>query len=411
MSYLSREKTIWPQEDRTDIAIKFILFLISPFMSFLYSLRTINRKSSFIVGFLFCICFGMAFTVGNVREEGSIDGISYRIKFENYLNDSGLDYYSGLEDFLSFQGSTKDYYFDTIAFYVSRITDNYHVMFMAFAIIFAFFMYKSLRILTEDDSFQCGLVGILLVAMFCWNSIFNINGVRFWTAAWVGTYAILQCFYKGKWQYLALALITPFIHGSFWFFLIVALVALLLGRFRKVWVSLFFISMFVSNVAVDIFDVTSDYIPSFLEGTIAYYTDDFYMQDVHQRSLIVTLFDIAYKAYLNILIVLLIISDKSQINKVDKKFFGFLLVYMTIVNFFGLIPSLGNRFLVVAMPFIALMWLRVYKMQVRNVWILLFPACFLLQIYQLIKYQYLAVLDWSFYFSSPFMMIFDYLVV
>lgn len=400
----------WPVEDKVDVQMKIILFVISPFISFLYSLKTPNRKSSFIVGFLFCIFFGMAFTVGNVRNDNSLDGITYRIGFEEYVGDSELTYYAGLEDFLSFQGETKDYYFDTVAFLVSRFTSNYHVMFMIFAIIFAFFMYNSLKILTEDEYFRCNLVCLLLIVIFGWNQIFNINGVRFWTAAWVATYAALQIFYKGKNGYFLLALITPFIHGSYWFFLIILGIAFFFRRFKSLWTILFCVSTFVSSFAVDILDMTAEYIPSFLQKTVAYYTDEMYMHEVaNAGQAIDSFFRFTSRLYVNLLVIMLILGPKPT-KEHDKSLYGFLLVYMSIVNFYSLIPSLGNRFLMVALPFVGLMWLRVYKGVYKNVWLYVFPLFFMLDIYQLFKYKYFVVLDWTFYISSPFKIIFDYLL-
>ena len=208
---------VWLKENNRDKSLKIILFLLSPFFSFLYALRRMNTKSSYIVFFLFAVFFGMSFTVSNVRGiDGTTDGISYRNAFESYKNVSTSQYYDGLKRFFTFDEGNKDY--DTVAFYVSRITDNYHVMFMFFAAIFAFFQLKTFRFLTTEDNFNNSLVCVLLAFLFTYNQIFNINGMRFWTAAWIGVYSIFQIFLNDNKKYFLLALCTPFFS---WLFLVI----------------------------------------------------------------------------------------------------------------------------------------------------------------------------------------------
>lgn len=120
--------TTWPKENNTDKALKIILFLISPFIAFLYSLRTIKTKSSYVVFFLFCVFFGLSFSVSAGKdEENKSDGASYREKFELYKYVSDSEFYKRFNEYFTFEEGAKDYYFDTVAFYVSRVTDNYHI--------------------------------------------------------------------------------------------------------------------------------------------------------------------------------------------------------------------------------------------------------------------------------------------
>lgn len=45
----------WQKENNHDIILKLVLFLISPFFAFVYSLRTMRTRSSYVVYFLFAI--------------------------------------------------------------------------------------------------------------------------------------------------------------------------------------------------------------------------------------------------------------------------------------------------------------------------------------------------------------------
>ena len=170
---------IWQKENNHDKAIKIILFVFLPFLSFFYSLKRLNTKSSFVVFYLFAILFGMAFTVPiSPTAEIGIDGIFYRSSFNEAKLVSELEFIDGLNSFLTFDDGKKDYYFETISYYLTRFTDNYHVMFMVFAMVFAFFGLKSFKFFIEETGSKITLGVFILAYMFMFNQIFNINGVR-----------------------------------------------------------------------------------------------------------------------------------------------------------------------------------------------------------------------------------------
>src|SRR5690606_38353493 len=135
-------------------------------------------KSSYIVFFFFALFFGLSFTV---VEERGYDSSHYKNEFENYRFVNAYTFEQDFENFLTFNDGKKDYYFDTVAFYVSRITDNYHFMFMIFAAIFAFFALKSFKFFTSEENFSFSVACLILAYLFMYNQIFNINGVRMWT--------------------------------------------------------------------------------------------------------------------------------------------------------------------------------------------------------------------------------------
>lgn len=404
----------WQRENQTDKAIKVILFLISPFFSFLYSLRRMNTRSSYVVFFLFAVFFGMAFAVDNYRAEGTFDGVSYRIQFEEYVFKSSWDYFDGLEGFLKFDEGKKDYYYDTVAYFVSRVTDNYHVMFMVFAMIFAYFMLKCLRFLTSEEKFNYSIAALILAYLFTTNQIFNINGVRMWTAAWVGVYALFQIFRNGNKKYFLLLFITPFFHGSFWIFIAVTIMGYFLMRFNKVWVTLFFVSFFVGSIALELLQDISDELPVFMQLMISSYTDADYVELRTGPGTgfwwVGRLSATAVRLYMNIMVYLFI--KNSQMIKANPKtriLFMFLLVYMTFVNFTMPVPSLGGRYMRLAYPLIAYIWLVNFKDVKYQKYLYAMPFVFWFSIYGQIN-QYLAVLDKSFFISSPFVLVYKYLI-
>ena len=145
-------------ESSRNKGVKLLLFLISPFISLLYSIKTLNTRSSYIVLFLFCLCFGMAFTVESQYTEYKGDGVFYRQVFESYQSITTKEYISDLKTYLEFNDGNADFYADTIAFIVSRFTSNYHYFFLLLAFIFAYFQIRSLTFFTSNPNYRFSIV-------------------------------------------------------------------------------------------------------------------------------------------------------------------------------------------------------------------------------------------------------------
>jgi len=405
----------WLKESNHDKANKVILFLISPFLAFVYSLKRIKTKSSYVVFFLFSIFFGIAFTVqSGKRGDVTIDGASYREKFGIYKFISHREFTENFKDFLTFRARNKDYYFDTVAFFVSRVTDNYHVMFMVFATVFAFFSLKTFKFLTSEDNFDASLSCYILAYLFMINQIFNINGMRFWTAAWIAVYAIFQIFKNNNKKYFLLALTTPFFHGAYWIYLVVIIIAYFFKKYSKLWILLFFISFLVSNISIDLIYSLTDKLPLFLADMALSYTNPEYVE-LRRASLassqFAKIFDFLIRFYLNFMVYLFIRNSKTiNNNPKTQNLFSFLLVWMTFVNFTMPVPSLGGRFMTLSYPLIAYIWLVNFKGKKYTKILYAMPFVFLFSFYIQLQY-YNMVLDPVFYISNPFYLIYKYLLV
>lgn len=405
---------VWQKENNEDRVIKVILFLVSPILALLFSLRTLKTKSSFIIIFLFSVLFGLAFTVGKGKDSNdSIDGSSYREKFEHYKFVSDSKFYKGLIEYFTFEKGKQDYYFDTVAFYISRFTSNYHIMFMVFAIVFAFFALKSLKFFTAEKNYSTSLACFILLYLFMINQIFNINGVRFWTAAWVGVYGIFQIFRNGKYQYFLLLLCAPFFHGAFWVFLGISVVAYFGRNSYKLWAVLFFVSFLVSNVSLDLVRNYIDLFPTFIVKMAESYTDESYVQQKASGGTgfywIAATFNFLVRVYMNFLVYLFIKNSKEIIDNAKTKYlFSFLLVLMVFVNFTMAIPSLGGRYMLLSYPIIAYIWLVNFKGRKYDKVLYAMPVIFSFSFY-VQAVLYMKVLEPVFYFSNPLYLLYNYL--
>lgn len=391
----------WNKESKQDVGVKILLFILSPVLGLIYSLRSLNTKSSYRIVFLFCLVFGMSFTVPDVRTEMSMDGISYRIDFEQYSTISTKDFKEILINYFKFDDGEKDIYFCTIAYVVSRFTQNYHILFFIFAAVFAFFQLKSLRYLTNSDRYDFSLLCFIITFFFLFNQIYNINGARFWTASWIAVYSCFKIFKEEKYRFIFLLFLTPFFHGSFVFMLGVVLLSLCTKKYINFWTTFFLFSIFFSSISVNLIQKHLDILPSFLSHMAAAYVDEDYLL---QRNVgtgfywVRLLFDGLLGVYINILIICLITVRKKILRTDDKALYQFTLVFMSVVNFVMAVPSLGVRFREVGFSFLAFLWLNHLARRKYDLIMYVLPIVFFMRIFYLTK-DYLSVLSIDFLMS------------
>lgn len=399
----------WQSEKGADFFVKVILFIISPFISFIYALYRIKTKSSFIIIYLFSLFYGMSYiTESGKSETAKNDGAVYRAIFENDI--CGMNFQEFKRDIIEIltgQSWYKDIYFHCVAYPVSKFTDNYHFLFLAFAVIFGYFMLKSLHFLVRENKYDNRLVSLLLLSLFVTNGIFNINGMRFWTATWIATYALLNILVDKKRSYLLLLLITPLIHSSFYFLLIIYLIYIFTNK-RFIWRNFYFASFFFSSISVFVISAFIGDIPLFHRFLI-YLDPEAAFSVLAGKSLLKGIFDLLSTIYINIMFYLIYKQSERDHNSIQSKsLFNFFFVYISIINFVRPVPSLGTRFFVVGFPLIAYLWLVTFGTN-RYKWVIYSMPLFMLwhlhNSYQLFTY----FLEPSFYVSSPFSIIARYL--
>lgn len=400
---------------QSNALIKLGLFLFNPIIGLFVSLTQVKRNSSFLVFFLFCICFGISFVVPEDKNSGYTgDGVTYRLKFQRIAKYKTSEFGKLMKDYFEFDDGEKDFYAIASSFIVSRFTNNYHYIFGFYAAIFAFFLLKSLRFITREQVFKNTFYCILLALIFVMsNPIFNINGVRFWTAAWVGIYCLFEIFINKNKRFLILACLTPLIHVSFFVYLSVLLIAILFRHFTKFWIILFVLSFFISEVAFLLLESIENYLPEFLARVIRLYTDPEVMASKdEQRVWYYAIFTIPPRLIIN-LTVLFFVKNVSQIEMKPISFniYKLILVWMTFVNFTMLVPALGGRFLQLVIPLIVYVWLTVFNVKKKKYkrWIIIFLLAFAAPYLYIFRLT-LKVTELEFYFSNPFYLIYYYLV-
>jgi len=405
--------SLFAKEERNDFVTKFFLFLVSPLLGFLYSLRTINRKSSFVIFYLFALVFGLCFTVSNL--EATIDGVYYRITFEEIAHNPKDFFIQDLNDYLKFDGSgAKDFAFRGLSFIISRVTDNYHLLFLTIASIFAFFQLKSLRYLVTSKEFDVCFLTLGVAYVFCFNHIFNINGARFWTSAWIGIYAAFKIFYENKQTYFLLVAITPIIHISFTLFAILMVIAKFSMRFEKIWFIIFVLSFIFSSVSIVLIQENLSMLPPIFQNIAIAYTSEESLEQLNRQGSgfywLAEFFNSLRFYFMHLLTFLLILKNKTiKENKNVHRIFMFLIVLDSFANFAYPVPSLGKRFILLTYPLIMFVWIKTMYHKYYDKVLLAIPFIFSWPLLYSIYEYYSQVLTFRDLFTSPLILLMIYI--
>lgn len=339
---------------------KLVLFLLNPFISAIASLKNIRDGVSHKFLYLWFLVFGIGFCAMNE----AADSFRYVEDFMVESRYTWAQYMQEVREWATFESNIKDIYTLTVNVLVGKFTSNYHWTYLIYAAVFGYFYIRSLRLFLKYQKVQNNVIFYLLLFLFCYsNPIFNINGVRFWTASWIAVYASLQIVLEKKYYYFLLLVITPLVHGTFLIWISLFIISLISGRFNKIWKVLFVASSFVSAVSfLSILDNYSGYLPQFMQNLIWSYTQSEGALKKMSGELTAALplyariFN-ALPGYFILFLSYLIVfnSKKFTDNPTSKHTYQIFIVLATLTNFLSAIPSV-YRFKALVVPFIVILW-------------------------------------------------------
>lgn len=346
--------------DRTTKAQKVLLFLVNPFVSAITSFRDIRDGYSHKLLYCWFVIFGIGFCA----VDEAADSFRYVEIFNYESHYTWSKYFTELQYWFTFKGDTKDVYTLTVNFLVGQFTDNYHWTYFIYAIVFGYFYVKSLKIFLKYSTKSDWLFYALLV-LFCYsNPIYNINGVRFYTSAWIGVFVGLKLFVEKETRYLPLLILMPIIHGSSVIWVVLLAIAWLTKRFQNIWIVLFIASSFVSAITyLPVVNQYSDLLPQFMQNQIVDYTEsDMAIERLEGHSV----YGAAYAEYLMALpsyfvltlsYILLFKKKNINISESGKTLLTVFFSLSATTNFLSSIPSVG-RFHAMVIPFMVLVWMQ-----------------------------------------------------
>lgn len=392
-----------------DAKLKYILFLVWPFGSFIYALRNIQSRSSQIVFFLICAAFGLCietknetFDMTRITEEF----LSYRYVNFDFLYNEIVDSIQGVGD--------RDIY-DKILFWIAnQMSSNEHVFWMIASMVYAFFYLKSLSFVLKDDKFHSCLMGFMIVFMFTMpQPIFTVTGLRFWTAGWLAVLCTLQILRNNNYNYVLFLLLTPFIHVTYWIYVFLLLFVYIIKHCEKILICILFISYPFSYLSMSLVTdvIGSNLLPPSLELVALSYTDANHIASFNQKGVgwtwLEDIFDMMLSSYY-LIMAFWLIKHRKLMERTDKKLFHFILIVYSFANFTLQVPHLGIRYLGFVNILLPYLWLRTFGLNRYKLFIYLYPLCaFFYLIRTRLFTHYASVLDFDFLYDSSFVMFFD----
>ena len=240
---------------------------------------------------------------------------------------------------------------------------------------------------------------LLLIFLFTYsNPIFNINGVRFWTTAWVAVYLVFQILVHQRKGYMLFLFFLPLMHAAYSIFVVFFFVVCFACKNLKFLSWIFIISLFFSDVAYTYMDNITPYLPRFLQNMVWSYTEsDGALAKMEGLGPAYARLLNALPHYFIVLLMILFIKERRQIqaNELSRRMLLFLLGYQSLVNLCVFIPSM-SRFNELAVPLVVYIWVNSYDVMKKYNKVLYFiPIVYAYSLRYWFKYM--------FYVSDPFL--------
>lgn len=344
-----------------------IITLLLPFAGLIYALRNWRQSWAKNAFWLACIYLG---SVMIFQPEGTILGVGgdagrHVLRLMDMFRDSSISIGSILSSYQK-NAQVIDLYQPLVTYLVSRFTDNGHVLFAVFALVYGFFYSRNIwYILEKLPNNKLGYLFILVTLYFLVCPITGINGARMWTALHVYVYGMMPFLLEKDKSKLLWVLITPLIHFSF---LYVALFGLLWyflpykmkvnsSLFPTIALSFFIVTLFINSISLNAINgMLHEYAPDVYEERLGEYVDEDYAAGIssmnEQKNWYVAMSgNTAHWCYNLLLIALLpCLRRNFKNNEGLMHLYVFSLFLGGFANLMALMPS-GGRFQLLSQMF------------------------------------------------------------
>jgi hypothetical protein len=331
---------------KQDKIIFYVLWFINPFFSVIYLFKKSKLNNSIRPYLLLSVFFGLSFVVST----SGADSARYAEELVRF-HQNNMSFAEVQDSLYSEESNKLDIYQPLVTWLVSLFTDEVKLLFAVFALVFGYFWFKSLLLIRSYLSIPLtGLVLAVFIFLALVNPIWNINGVRMWTAVMIFFYGILllnlQNNKKG-WYFLVLPM---FVHFS----LIIGLVLYLLYRVlpvknKNLLFGLFIATFLIGEVSLELVRSYFEQLPQLVQSKESYLNQDYadgLQESKQQLSLHVVLAGKLAKYNLLVIAGLMYFFQnrkKINLNKNFDLFFKMGLFFASFTNIAASVPS-GGRF-------------------------------------------------------------------
>ncbi len=323
----------------------FLIWLINPFVAAILLFRNFRNISNIGPYLLISFFFGLSFVI----PDGTLtDSIHYAAELKE-LNESQVSFSDFTKGLYSSEGEKLDIYQPLFTWLISRFTGNYKWLFGFFALVFGCFWFKNILFLRSQLPVKLEALQLSIFVFFILiNPIWQINGVRMWTAEQILFYGILLVQFRNlKYGYLFLVL-PLFVHFSMFIPLSIFLLFKLLPRINiTVLFLVYIISFFIGELNIDQLNMYFEMLPDFLQNKKGYINEEYVFKlkdEASMNSRYLIIYRILMKYIMLILVIYIYIQSKrNKININNFSWFSLALIFSSFSNLASQIPS-GGRF-------------------------------------------------------------------
>ena len=250
-----------------------LLFLIWPFGSLIESLRHFRSREAKIIFWLFCIFFGFTFVFPE-STVGAADSSRYAVKLL-YMHQHALEFGTLIKQIYNSSGTYTDIYDPLMTWFVALFTANPHILYALFAAIFGYFYAQNLWMIFDKINTKVGFVLFLFILLFALiNPIWNINGVRMYTAAQIFLYGTLRFFLNNDKKGVFWAAGSILVHFSFLFPVLLLFVYLWLPKHVTLYFILFILTSFIHELDIQAIRHYIIFLPESFQHKMFGYTNE-----------------------------------------------------------------------------------------------------------------------------------------
>lgn len=249
-----------------------LYFILSPFLTSVFSIFNL-RKSWARTGLILFIGFlGFTFNIAEGSDSNRYrDAFLYNASLET--SDSNL-----FNRVLLYGTGSVDFLESLISFIVSRFTNDFRFLFLAYGLIFGFFFVQSIGLLLMYNTTK-RLSWHTLIYLICFSfvwGIWDLNVFRFTTASLMFTYGLIPFIYMRSLKNIGWVLLTPLMHFSFFLPIMVLILYQLFRRKLHFCFIVFIIGLLFSEIDFSQIRELSSFLPeAFQDKTSMYANENF----------------------------------------------------------------------------------------------------------------------------------------
>lgn len=336
------------------LTVDWVLFLLCwPFGALVSALRRLGMPEAKTVIFFFCLYFGFVFIYGDPYRDRTTDSARYAMQLiEMHAHPVTLPQLFSL--LYKPKTDLLDVYQPLATWLVSLFTADPRFLFALYGAVFGLFWAQNIWLLFTRIGPPLGLTILLFLGAFALiNPVWNINGVRMWTAAQIFIYGVLLWFLDGKRSGLLWSSLSLLVHFSFAFPVVLFLMYLLVPGNLFLLLLFFLGSSLVKEIDLQSVREALDYLPDIFKARLEGYTSENYARDLAKEVMDMPMYVQVSEwvagavVYLWVIALYLTRRQWEPGEPALRRFFGFTLFLGGFVQIVSLIPS-GPRFIIIS---------------------------------------------------------------